>query len=90
MSIKAYLIIAALIGGFLLAGIIKHKLDKAEKLTAENTTLKSENKEIKDEAQAFLNRPRTNNDLVDRMCEWRNDLAKAQGLAKRGLPRCRH
>lgn len=42
-------------------------------------------KELTNEAQSFANRPRTRADRVDRLCQWRADVAKDKGQPLAGL-----
>lgn len=87
MSLKAYLIIAALVGGFLLAGFIKYKIDQYEKAIIQNEILKEENKEIKTDVKKLASRPRTNGDVVNRLCDWGKNVRKTEPRAtKQPIP----
>lgn len=86
MNLKLILLAAALVGGFFIA----YKIYDAGGDSAENISLKQENKEIKDEAQAYANRPRTNDDLIERLCQWGIERRKSEGGAKQPVPvQCR-
>lgn len=86
MTIKTYLILALLIGGFFIGGYIIHRLQRADELEAQNAILKASNKEIKHEAQSFADRPRTNADIVNSLCKLGRDKLKREGGSKQSIP----
>lgn len=82
MNLNLILIIALAFGGFFIA----YKIYDAGQDNVENQVLKIENKEIKDVAQNFANRPRTSFDRVQRLCAWGQLRSKDEGKPIKRLP----
>lgn len=67
------------------AGMFWRGMEYKESLI-ENAELKKENQEVRDEAQAFANRPRTRSDRVGRLCGWAEYVAEIEGSPIKRLP----
>lgn len=81
---KTKLIMAALTGGFLLAVFYAgHFHGKASCQKQQSNQVI---KEVKDEAQSFADRPRTNDDVVKRLCKWAAIRLKDEGQSVKQLP----
>lgn len=74
------LAILAAFGGAYLSGR-SHGIESCQ-----NTNLIAQNKEARNEAQNFANRPRTRDDRVKRLCEWAVIRAKNEGKPIKQLP----
>lgn len=43
-------------------------------------------KEVKHEAQSFANKPKSDDDVTERLCEWAKKRAKDEGRAFKSIP----
>lgn len=86
MKIYAFISIAVVLIGSHGAMYAMGRSDGIDSI--ENKSLKTELVEVKNEAQAFANRPRTRSDRIKRLCEWRDIVAKNEGVRVPELPEC--
>lgn len=54
--------------------------------SCQTKTLKTALHEVKNEAQSYANRPRTNDDIIDRLCRLGIDALKREGGSKQQIP----
>ena len=71
---KLYLAIALAVVWFGSLAVTKYYMNENDKLTKVNIVLEKENGVVKEEAGKWAARPRTNVDLVDRLCEWADNI----------------
>lgn len=83
---RFWIIVVSTIVIFSVVGKIAYDLKAGGEAIEENKNLKIENKEIRNEAQSFANRPRTNDDIVDSLCAWGAAQLEREGKPKREIP----
>lgn len=66
--------------------LIRHLLTENTELTKTNAVLEAKNASTEDQARRFANRPRTDDDVVRRLCAWADRADRDQGTAKRNSP----
>lgn len=82
-----YIYIATAVA-FLLMGItIKYLYSDNQGLSGKNITLEASNANLDKQLKGFANRPRTNHDVVNRLCDWAYSIdGDKKGRAKCRLP----
>lgn len=58
---------------------------KVQTKDKEITRLEGLNKDALDQAKTYANRPRTDDDVTDRLCEWYKRAAKSEGKSDKQL-----
>lgn len=75
-----YIVVAVLL--IVMAGIIRYQYKDNQALAGKNTVLEASNESKDKKIKQFTNRPRTDDDVVQRLCQWAETVRRREGGAK--------
>lgn len=76
-----YIGVAVLI--LLMGGLIRYQYKDNQKLVGKNTVLEASNESQRKKISQFANRPRTDDDVVQRLCKWAGAVNGSKSGAER-------
>ncbi len=82
-----YVYLAVFVVMLCMGGVIYFLYDDNQDLAADKKVLEKSNESQKKKIDQFAHRPRTDDDVVQRLCRWASNLDRSEGAAQRVLPR---
>lgn len=83
---KKYLYLIGAMLFLTLVGVVKYQYSHNQELKAQKTILEAKSEIQEKQIKRFANRPRTDDDVVVRLCQWAAVTRKKSGDANRPVP----
>ena len=78
-----WIAIALLLAGSI--GAAKYLYDQNQQLKTEKAILEADNAKITNQANRYANRPKSNDDVVRRLCKWAEHVERSENKPKSGV-----